>query len=151
MDYLHDQRCLYRSLMWHSSRRRRSFLFHRFLVLHLLLLRQLQQLSCFLPRPVSWPGTLLDSTRRCSPRLRVRRARLRPTRCARPRPRSRHMSGRLSARAEANELAGSLDALTEALSRVMTRRRELAGRSDLTRSEAGEVAELERTDSDRSQ
>ena len=55
------------------------------------------------------------------------------------------------ARAEANELAGSLDALTEALSRVMKRRRELASRSDLTRSEAGELAELEHTVSDRSQ
>ena len=55
------------------------------------------------------------------------------------------------ARAEANELAGSLDALTEALSSVMTRRRELAGRSDLTRSEVGELAELEQTLADCSQ
>jgi hypothetical protein len=55
------------------------------------------------------------------------------------------------ARAEATELAGPLDALTEALSRVMTRRRALVGRADLTLSEAGELAELEHTVSDCSQ
>jgi hypothetical protein len=54
-------------------------------------------------------------------------------------------------RAEAAELAGLVEALTEALSRLMTRRRALVGRSDLTRSEAGELAELEHTISDCSQ
>src|SRR5260221_4107497 len=59
--------------------------------------------------------------------------------------------GRVGHAADPAHAGSRLNVLTEALSRVTKRRRALIGRSDLTRSEAGELAELEHTLSDCSQ